>query len=74
VIVIRDYGDKRSLVVYTDQNDIYHKLVKSTKCANVIPYYQEKNGKLKMVGIDLYFPKKHTTWLFAKTKVTTLSH
>ncbi len=74
MIEIRDYGDKQTLVVYTDQNDIYHKLEQSTKCFKVIPYEQQQNGKLKTVGVDLYFHKKHKTWFFKKTGVTTLSN
>jgi len=74
VIEIRDYGDKQTLVVYTDQNDVYRKLEKSTKCTNAIPYEQQQNGKIKIVGVDLYFPKKYKSWLFSKTGVTTLSN
>ena len=74
MIEIRDSGDKQSLVVHTNENGIYQKLEKSTKCFNVIPYYQQQNGKLKMVGVDLYFPKKYRAWLFSKTRVTTLSN
>ena len=74
MIEIRDYRDKQTLVVYTDQNDIYRKLENSTKCTQVIPYEQQQNGKLKMVGADLYFPKKYKAWLFSITGVTTLSN
>ncbi|MFC2021375.1 hypothetical protein ACFLU1_06325 [Chloroflexota bacterium] len=74
MIKIRDYGDKQTLVVYTDQNDIYRKLEKSTKCFNVIPYEQEQKGTIKTVGIDLYFPKKYKSWLFSKTEAAALSN
>ena len=74
MIEIRDYGDGKTLVVHTDQNDIYHKLENSTKCTNVIPYEQQQNGKEKMVGVDLYFPKKYKAWLFSITGVTILSN
>ncbi|MFC1985192.1 hypothetical protein ACFLT4_02985 [Chloroflexota bacterium] len=74
MIEIRDYGDKQTLVVYTDQNDIYRKLEKSARCTKVIHYHQQQNGKEKMVGVDLYFPKKYKAWLFSKTGVTTLSN
>ncbi|MFC2071309.1 hypothetical protein ACFLUU_01120 [Chloroflexota bacterium] len=74
MINIRDYGDTQSLVVYTDQDDIYRKLEKSTKCIKVIAYQQRQNGKEKMVGVDLYFPKKYKAWLFSKTGVVTLSN
>jgi len=74
MIEIRDYGDHQTLVLYTNENGIYRKLVKSAKCTKVIPYHQQQNGKLKMVGVDLYFPKKYKRWLFLKTGVTTLSN
>ncbi|MFC2056212.1 hypothetical protein ACFLTO_01425 [Chloroflexota bacterium] len=73
MIEIREYGDKQTLVVYTDQNDIYRELEKSTKCFNVIPHEQQQNGRIKTVAVDLYFPKKYRAWLFRKTGVTTLS-
>ena len=68
MIEIRDYGDRQSLVVYTDENDIYRKLEQSIKCTKVIPYRQQQNGKLKMVGVDLYFPKKYKSWSFSNGK------
>lgn len=74
MIEIRDYGDKQTFVVYTDQNDIYHKLVKSKKCIKVIPYEQQQGNIIKIVGIDLYFPKKYKAWLFIKTGIVTLSN
>jgi len=74
VIEIRDYGDHQTLVLYTNENDLYRKLAESVKCIKVIPYYQQQKGKLKMIGVDLYFPKKYKRWLFAKTGVTTLSN
>ena len=74
MIDIRNYGDNQTLVVHTNENDMYHKLEKSTKCTQVISYHQQQNGKEKMVGVDLYFPKKYKAWLFSKTGVTTLSN
>jgi len=75
MIEIRDYGDKQTLVLYTDQNDLYRKLSKSTKCTHIILYeQQQQNGRIKIVGVDLYFPKKYKAWLFSKTGVTTLSN
>jgi len=74
MIEIRDYGDHQTLVLYTNENGIYHKLAKSAKCIKEIPYYQQQNRILKMVGVDLYFPRKYQAWLFAKTGVTNLSN
>ncbi|MFC2005773.1 hypothetical protein ACFLVG_02285 [Chloroflexota bacterium] len=42
MIEIRDCGDKQPLVVYTDQDDMYHKSGKSPKCTGVIFYHQQQ--------------------------------
>ena len=60
---IREYGDKRTVVLYTNDNEIYRRLRDSRKCLEIVPYEQEQNGKTIMVGVDLYFSRKNLRWL-----------
>ncbi|MFC2045716.1 hypothetical protein ACFLUH_03455 [Chloroflexota bacterium] len=60
---VRDYGDKRTVVVYTNDNEVCRKLRDSRKCFRIVSYEQQQNGKTVLVGVDLYFSKKDFTWL-----------
>lgn len=51
---VRDFGDRKTLVVYTEDNQVYRRFKQWKSCQQVIPYYQ--NGRV--VGTDLYFPKQ----------------
>lgn len=51
---IRDFGDGRTIVVYSEDNQIYRRLKQWKSCQQVVPYYQ--NGRV--VSADLYFPKQ----------------
>ena len=57
VTELRDFGDKETIVVYTNDNQMYHNLSRRKKCFKIIPYTQEPKGKETIVGYDLYFPK-----------------
>ena len=56
---IRDYGDNKTIVVYSSDKDIVSKLRDSKSCLNIIAYEQEQysNKKVAVVGYDFYFPK-----------------
>ena len=62
VTEIREY-DKKTIVLYTNENAIFQKLKNSAKCFKVIPYEQEQKTKVVMVAVDLYFNKKYQNWL-----------
>ena len=67
MIEIRDFGDKRTIVLYTDENKVYQKYRDLKKVIKVIPYTQtqtiKKEQKEVMVGVDIYFPKTSKNWL-----------
>jgi len=63
VTEIRDLGDNRTLVLYTNDNRVYRKFRDSVKCIKIVPYEQEQEGKIVMVGVDIYFPKEYRKWL-----------
>jgi hypothetical protein len=63
VTEIRSLGDKRTVVVYTNDNQVYKKLHDSGKPVKVILYEQEQGGKTAIVGADLYFPEEYRKWL-----------
>jgi hypothetical protein len=59
VIELRNLGDTRTIVLYTNDNEVYRKVMESLKPLKVVPYEQEqKRGNVAMVGVDLYFPKE----------------
>lgn len=58
---IRDYGDKKTIVVYTDDNAVFKKLRERKSCRKVVCYEVWKDcdpRKAVKVGVDLYFNKK----------------
>ena len=63
---IRDYGDGKTIVLYTNENVVYRKLRDSTKVIKSVHYSQEQKHRWVMVGCDLYFAKKHHSWLQRK--------
>jgi len=50
---LRDFGDKRTVVVYTDDRQFANRLMARKRCLKSIPYEQGD----KLVGLDFYFPK-----------------
>jgi hypothetical protein len=63
VTELRDLGDNRTVVIYTNDNRVYRNLCESVKPIKIVPYEQEQGGKLTMLGVDLYFPKEYRKWL-----------
>lgn len=60
---IRNYGDGKMIVLHTKDSEVYRKLRDSVKVVKIVPYYQRQNGKEVLVGVDLYFLKKHQKWV-----------
>ena len=60
---LRNLGDNRTVVLYTNDNRVYRKLLEAVNPVKIVPYEQEQGGKVAMVGVDLYFPKEHRKWL-----------
>ena len=60
---LRNLGDGRTIVLYTNDNRVYRKVLESVKPIEIVPYEQEQGGKLTMLGVDLYFPKEYRKWL-----------
>lgn len=61
VTKIREYGDKNTIVVFTDDNTVLRKLREWKSCQNVIFYQVWKDcdpRKAVNVAVDLYFNKK----------------
>ena len=72
VTELRSLGDKRTVVVYTNDNQVYRKLQDSTKPIKVILYEQEQRGKKAIVGADFYFPEEYRKWLQKHIGITPL--
>ncbi len=60
---LRDFGDNKTVVLYTNDNRVYRQLRESTKLIKIVQYEQEQRGKLALVAVDLYFPKECLKWL-----------
>jgi len=63
VTELRNLGDNRTVVLYTNDNRVYRKIRDSAKPIKIVPYEQEQGGKIVMVGVDIYFPKEYRKWL-----------
>jgi len=58
VTEIREFGDKKTVVVYTEDNEVYNKLKRTAK--KIVFYEMWKYlypHRVKNVAVDLYFPK-----------------
>lgn len=58
---IRNYGDKKTIVVYTKDNTVLRKLRKGKACQKIVFYEVWKNYDPRnavKVAVDLYFDKK----------------
>jgi len=57
---IRQFGDNRTIVVYTDNRQIASRLETYKDCFKIVPYEQEQYSKKRdtLVGVDFYFPKR----------------
>ncbi len=62
---IRNFGDGKTIILYTDEQKLFTRLKNSVKCFKVIPYHQDQpsKGKVVLVGADLYFPRRYQRWL-----------
>lgn len=63
---IRDYGDGKSKVLYTDNTQVAQTIGTSGKAFRIQPYFKWRLGKKIRVGVDLYFPKRHENWIVRK--------
>lgn len=66
---IRDLGDGKAVVLYTNDTKIWRAFRDLSKCFKSVRYEQEQKGNDKLVGVDLYFPKKYQKWLERKLGV-----
>ena len=57
---IRDFGDKKTIVVYTNDRQIANRIQGWKECFKVVTYEQEQfsRKRVALVGLDLYLPKK----------------
>ena len=69
VTEIRELGDKETLVVYTDENEIAAKLASKKRLLKVVEYEQGQPSKRRvaLVGKDFYFPKQELRGLLRVT-------
>ena len=56
---LRDFGDNKTIVLYTNDNRVYRQLQDSTKLIKIVPYEQEQRGKLALIAVDVYLPKEY---------------
>jgi len=63
VTELRELGDNKTLVLYTNDNRVYSKFRDSIEPIKIVPYEQEQQGKLVMVGVDIYILKEYRKWL-----------
>lgn len=60
-IELRDLGDRKTVVVFTDESKIAQRLRDRKSCIRIVPYEQEQYSRKRtaLVGYDFYFPKKN---------------
>jgi hypothetical protein len=63
VAELRSLGDSRTVVLHTNDNQLYKKLRDSAKLISIVPYQQEQGERVALVAVDLYFPKECGKWL-----------
>ena len=66
---LRDFGDNKTVVLYTNDNRVYRQFRDSAKLIRIVPYEQEQRGKLALVAVDLYFLKECRKWLKNRIKI-----
>ncbi len=59
MIEVRDYGDKKTIVLYTDESSVASRVRNWRECLRVVPYEQVqiKKKRLVLVGSDTYLPR-----------------
>ena len=60
VTELRDLGDKKTVVVYTDERETINKLRARRNCFKINTYEQQQNKDTVTVGFDFYFPKSES--------------
>jgi len=55
---IRDFGDNKLIVVYTNDNKVAANLVQRKQLLKEVEYCQETKFGVRCVGKDFYFPKR----------------
>jgi hypothetical protein len=73
VTELRDLGDGRTIVLYTNDDLVYKKVLDLANPIKIVPYEQEQGGKATVLGADLYFPKEHRSWLEKNIGISTLN-
>ncbi len=63
VTELRNLGDNRTVVLYTNDNQVYRKVRELARPIKTVPYEKEQRGKPVMVGVDVYFLKGDRKWL-----------
>lgn len=56
---LRDYGDKKTVVLHTTEQLIFRRVESWSECLKIVPYEQEQYSKRKVaiVGYDIYLPR-----------------
>ena len=56
---LRDYGNGKMVVVWTNDANLRNKLLEWKSLIKVVEYWQQQNSccRLTLVGVDMYFPK-----------------
>ena len=54
---IRDFGDRKTIVVYTDDNKIAANLKDRKTLIKELEYFQDTKLGTRCIGKDFYFPK-----------------
>jgi len=71
---LRDYGDKKTVVVFTDEMEVVRRLRDRKACSHIVPYEQEQYSKNRVatIGYDFHFPKAQVP-KFLRNLRTTIS-
>jgi hypothetical protein len=72
VAELRNLGDGRTIVLYTNDNRVYRKVLELANPIKIVPYEQAQGGKSTMLGAGLYFPKEYRDWLEKKFGIRTI--
>ena len=67
---LRDFGDGRTVVVYTTDNQMATKLRSYVDCFKVVDYEQEQKKGIRVVAKDFYFPRRKKRKLLGLEGVT----
>jgi len=60
---LRDYGDKKTIVLWTSENKLASHLRRLKKLIREQRYYQPQKDSEVLVGCDFYFPKPYLSTL-----------